>query len=109
MTAVEQAWLDAVADVRGQSRAEIVRQAIRWYCVRETARIERTRHYALIGYLAKQEAWNPVDDHLAAVEEDRQIPEAVQAAFRRVAGERPERALADDYLYVGPERRKSAR
>lgn len=113
MTAVEGAWLDAVAEVLGVSRAEVVRQALSRFCVRETARIERTRHYAIIGYLARQEDWNPVDDHLGAVglPEDREVPEAVQSAYKRItaASQPRERALGGDYLYVGSERRERPR
>jgi hypothetical protein len=63
------AWLDAVADVRKTTRSQVVRDSISSFVVRESARVARTRHYAVIGLIARQEAWNPVDDYLAAADE----------------------------------------
>jgi Arc/MetJ-type ribon-helix-helix transcriptional regulator len=63
------AWLTAVADVRQTNRADVVREAISWVAARESARVARTRHYRVIGLLAAQEAWNPVEDYLRASDE----------------------------------------
>jgi hypothetical protein len=113
MTGIEEAWLDAVADVRGETRAEVVRRAISWFCVRETERVERSRHYALIAYVAQQEAWNPVDDHLHAAsgEEARRIPGSMQSAYKRAkitAGDCPD-TITPEIVYFGPERRLQPR
>jgi hypothetical protein len=113
MTGIEWAWLDAVADVRGESHSEVVRLAIAWFCVRETERVERTRHYALIAYVARQEAWNPVDDHLreiAAVSTD-EVGGSMQSAYRRAvaASEPPPLGMTAELVYYGPERRLTPR
>jgi hypothetical protein len=90
LTALEDAWLTAVADVRGVSRPAAVREAISWLAARETARVSRTRHYRVIGYIARQEIWNPVDELLdaAAREADghptpqRAVPGVLRASLR---------------------------
>ena len=66
LTPLQDAWLTAIADVRGVSRPEVVREAITWLAARETDRVSRTRHYRLIAFIARQELWNPVDEHLDA-------------------------------------------
>lgn len=64
LTPVQAAWVDAIADTRGTSRSAVVRDALTGLAARETVRVQRTRHYRLIGLLARQEHWNPVDEYL---------------------------------------------
>ncbi|HEX3519521.1 MAG TPA: hypothetical protein VHT29_10860 [Solirubrobacteraceae bacterium] len=42
----------------------MLREALQWVASRETVRVERTRHAQLIGYIARQELWNPIDEYL---------------------------------------------
>jgi Arc/MetJ-type ribon-helix-helix transcriptional regulator len=69
LSPLQDAWLTAIADVRGATRSDVVREALSWLAARETDRIARTRHYRVIGLIARQEAWNPVDDYLRTVRE----------------------------------------
>ena len=65
LDAVQLAWLDALADVHECSRAAVLREALRYFSARESVRIARTRHYAIIGLLARAERWDPISDYLA--------------------------------------------
>jgi metal-responsive CopG/Arc/MetJ family transcriptional regulator len=113
MTGTQRAWLDAVAEVRGESHSDVVRRAISWFCVRETERVERTRHYALIAYVSRQEAWNPVDEHLREVydEELDGVGASMQSAYRRAVGpaEAVPPGMTAELVYYGPERRLAPR
>ncbi len=87
LSPLQDAWLSAIAEVRGTTRQEVVREAISWVAARESTRVSRTRHYRLIGYLAEQEAWNPVDDHLQREVEQsdaaqRPLPAVLRASLR---------------------------
>jgi hypothetical protein len=65
LDAVQAAWLDAVADLWGCSRAAVLREALRYLAARETVRVARSRHYALIGELSRAERFDPIGDFLA--------------------------------------------
>jgi hypothetical protein len=47
----------------------VIRAAISRLAARETERVARTRHYRVLGVIARQEQWNPVDDYLRAAGE----------------------------------------
>jgi Arc/MetJ-type ribon-helix-helix transcriptional regulator len=80
------AWLDAVADVRKTTRSEVVRESIAWLAARESAQVARTRHYAVIALISRQERWNPVEDFLRDAED--------LAAIRELGDEALDGALA---------------
>jgi hypothetical protein len=61
---VQLAWVDAIADVHKCSRAAVLREALRYFSARESDRIARTRHYAVIGLIARAERWDPITDYL---------------------------------------------
>lgn len=65
---VQGAWLDAIADNWGCSRAAVLRDALRYLCARETVRVQRTHHYRVIGLLARAERFDPISDYLAGRE-----------------------------------------
>jgi hypothetical protein len=65
LDAVQAAWLDALADVHQCSRAAVLREALLYFIARESVRVERTRHYAVIGMIARAERWDPITDYLA--------------------------------------------
>ena len=65
---VQMAWLEAIADLHGSSREDILREALRWYSARESDRVSRTKRYQAIALAARAEAWDPVSDHLAGLE-----------------------------------------
>jgi metal-responsive CopG/Arc/MetJ family transcriptional regulator len=65
---VQLAWLDALADVHDCTRAAVLREALRYFIARESVRIQRTRHYAIIGLISRSERWDPVSDYLAGRE-----------------------------------------
>lgn len=62
---VQAAWLDALADLHGVTRSAILREALLYLSARESARVARTRRYALLGEIAKAERWDPVTDYLS--------------------------------------------
>jgi metal-responsive CopG/Arc/MetJ family transcriptional regulator len=68
LDAVQLAWLDALADLHGCSRAAVLREALRYLSARESVRVERTRHYARIGLIARAERFDPISDYLAGRE-----------------------------------------
>jgi len=64
---VQGAWLDALADLHGVTRPAVMREALRYFAVRESERIERSRRYAAIREIARAERFDPVTDYLAGV------------------------------------------
>jgi hypothetical protein len=88
LSPIQDAWLTAIAEVRGCSRPDVIREALEWVAARETDRVSRTRHYALIGFIAKQEMWNPIDDYLRhqaehpTVSPPRAVPGVLRASLR---------------------------
>lgn len=61
---LQDAWLTAIADVRNTTRSEVLREAITRLAARESDRVARSHHYHVLGVIARQESWNPVDDYL---------------------------------------------
>jgi hypothetical protein len=61
---VQLAWLDAIAQVHSCTRAAVLREALRYFTARESGRIERTRHYAVVALVARAERWDPITDYL---------------------------------------------
>ena len=71
LSALELAWLDAVADLRGETRSAVMREAVTWLAARESELLRRRRRYRLIAALASAEQTNPVDDFVAAAQLER--------------------------------------
>jgi hypothetical protein len=65
---VQTAWVVALADLRGCTQADVLREAVTYLAARESARISRTRYYAAIALAARAAAWDPVTDYLAGRE-----------------------------------------
>jgi metal-responsive CopG/Arc/MetJ family transcriptional regulator len=65
---VQLAWLDAIADLHGSTRAGVLRESLRYFIAREADRVQRTRHYAVIATIARAERWDPISDYLAGKE-----------------------------------------
>lgn len=65
LDAVQSAWLDALADLRGCSRAAVLRDALTYLSARESVSVQRTRHYAVIALIARAERFDPISDYLA--------------------------------------------
>lgn len=62
---VQSAWVDALAQLHGCSRADVLRLAVRYLAARESDRIARTRYYEAVGLAARAARWDPVSDYLA--------------------------------------------
>ena len=62
---IQAIWVDAIADLHETTRAAVVREALGHLAARESVRVRRTRHYALLREVARLEAWDPVTDYLA--------------------------------------------
>jgi len=63
--AVQSAWLDALADLHGCTGQDVLREALRYFAARESARVSRTRHYRAIAVAAQAERSDPIGDYLA--------------------------------------------
>lgn len=62
---VQNAWLEALADVHNCSRAQVLRRSLSYFSARESVRIARTQHYRVIGLAARAARWDPITDFLA--------------------------------------------
>lgn len=65
---VQAAWVTGLAELHGCTQADVMREALRYLAARESARIGRTRYYAVIALAARASAWDPISDYLAGRE-----------------------------------------
>jgi hypothetical protein len=65
LDAFQAIWLEALADLHNCSRAQVLRDALSWYSVRETTRVQRTRYYAVMKLAQRASEWDPISDYLA--------------------------------------------
>jgi len=61
---VQLAWLDAIADVHGATRADVLREALQYFAAKEHARVARTRRYEVIKLISRAERWDPITSYL---------------------------------------------
>ena len=54
--------------LHGCSGENVIREALRWFSARESARVQRTKRYRAIQLAARAEAFDPISDYLAGVE-----------------------------------------
>ena len=63
----------AAADIgrsrgRHHTRAAVLRESLRYFIARESARVQRTRHYEAIAAISRVESWDPITNCLAGRE-----------------------------------------
>ncbi len=89
---IQAVWLDAIAEINAASRQTILRQALRHLIAIETVRVQRTRHYLLLGEVCRAERWDPLGDYIARHQAPQTWPNgaplgAPLAAAERIASE----------------------